>query len=87
VKAVETKVSRFRVCFRFQLLSSKCFRFCFHKILPLPPFPLPHPCFKERKVKNLKRNYDWVKSAESNKKVEFFFSKINVCFYFQKADF
>jgi len=34
------KVSRFRICFRFQRLSSKCFRFhrfCFQ-------FPLPHPC-------------------------------------------
>jgi len=39
------KVSRFRVCFRFQLLSSKCFRF--HKKLTASSFRfhIPAPCF------------------------------------------
>jgi len=39
------KVSRFEVCFRFQILSSKCFRFHTNLTAFSFRFHIPNPCF------------------------------------------
>jgi len=76
-------ISRFRVCFHFQPLSSKCFRFhkkfnSFHRFR----FHIPAPCFMKnasQKVKCLKKS----NASEFASAFSFFLQSTSTKIYFQ----